>query len=545
MSSYQYWLDHVKEKELHDELVNMSEEQKTDSFYKELSFGTGGLRGTLGVGTACMNIYVVQRATQGIAEYIQKKFKKHYWKVAVGFDTRIKSDIFAQTVCNVLSFYDIETYCFNEPIPTPCVSYATRELNCCMGIVITASHNPKEYNGYKVYGKDGCQITDETAKEIYSKIQNSEYFFEYRSNIDLIHTMPEEIYDSYLKKVSSLSIQNIQDKSMKIVYTPLYGTGLKPVTDVLIKNAYENVILVKEQAIWNGNFPTCPKPNPEEPSAMRLGIECATKNDADIVLATDPDCDRVSIAIKEDNNYRIISANELGCLLLDYICQFKAKKGDVFCKSIVTTDLAELIAQHYHLKTINTLTGFKYIGEQIGYLEKLHEEDRFVFGFEESCGFLSGTFVRDKDAVIASLLICEMASYYNSINVSLSSKLNSLYSQYGYCLNIQDSFTYQGAKGAKTIENIMHTFRYEIQKIGNFNILMKKDYLQGIDNLPKSNVIKMYLENNHSIIIRASGTEPKVKVYYSLIEKNEEIAKELKNNLSNYIQDIVNTCVSL
>lgn len=539
MSLYNYWLDHVEDKELHDELVKMSEEKKTNSFYRELSFGTGGLRGILGTGTACMNIYVVQRATQGIAKYIRTKFSRKQWKVAIGYDTRIKSDLFAQTVANVLSFYGIETYCFNEPIPTPCVSYATRELSCCMGIVITASHNPKEYNGYKVYGKDGCQITDKIAKEIYSKIKNSKYFFEYISNIDLIHTMPKEIYDSYLKKVSSLSIRNIQDKSIKIVYTPLHGSGLKPVTDILKLNGYKNIVLVHEQTSWDGNFPTCPKPNPEEPSAMKLGIECAKKNDADIILATDPDCDRVSIAIKEDKEYRIISANELGCLLLDYICQFKARKGDIFCKTIVTTELAELIAQHYHLKTINTLTGFKYIGEQIANLEKIHEEDKFIFGFEESCGFLSGTFVRDKDAVIASLLICEMASYYSSINVSLSSKLDLLYSKYGYCLNAQDSFIYEGAKGQKIIENIMNTFRYEVQNIGKYNIIIKKDYLQGVDNLPKSNVIKLHLENNQSLIIRTSGTEPKIKIYYFIIAQNKEFAEKEKEILFADIEKII------
>ena len=353
-------------------------------------------------------------------------------------------------------------------------------------------------------------------------------------NRNYIETISYEVYKKYLDLVEKVKVKDVYDTSVKIVYTPLNGTGLKPVTDILKRIGYSNLILVKEQEAHDGNFPTCPKPNPEEVTAMELGIKYAKDNDADIVLATDPDCDRVSIAIKTKNDYRILSANELGCLLLDYICTNTSVNNGVFCKTIVTTDMAELIAQHYKLRTINVLTGFKYIGEKIDEVG-----DKFVFGFEESCGFLKGSFVRDKDAVIASMLICEMFANYKNEGITLLDKLNDLYKQYGYCLNTQHSYTFEGAKGNKIISELMESFRYELQAIGKYKIILKKDYLQGIDNLPKSNVIKMYLDNNCSLIVRSSGTEPKLKCYFSIIQDTENQSKQMEQELSITINDYI------
>ena len=535
MGVYEEWLREVDDENLHNELISMDETEKENAFYKELSFGTGGLRGILGAGTACMNQYVVARATQGLSKYIKNNYPKNKWKVAIGYDTRLMSKDFSEVVCKVLAFNSISSYVYEEPMPTPCVSFATRELNCCCGVVITASHNPSKYNGYKVYNEKGCQITNEAADLIYSEIKNSDYFFNYSEyKRDCIQNIPHEVYKKYLDLVEKVKVKDVNDASVKIVYTPLNGTGLKPVTDILKRIGYSNIILVKEQEAHDGNFPTCPKPNPEEVSAMELGIKYAKDNDADIVLATDPDCDRVSIAIKTKDDYRILSANELGCLLLDYICTNSSVDNGVFCKTIVTTDMAELIAQHYKLRTINVLTGFKYIGEKI-------EEfgDKFVFGFEESCGFLKGSFVRDKDAVIASMLICEMFANYKNDGIILLDKLNDLYKQYGYCLNTQHSYTFEGAKGNKIISELMESFRYELQAIGKYKIILKKDYLQGIDNLPKSNVIKMYLDNNCSLIVRSSGTEPKLKCYFSIIQDTENQSKQMEQELSITINDYI------
>lgn len=535
MRIYEEWLREVDDDNLHNELILMDETAKENAFYKELSFGTGGLRGILGAGTACMNQYVVARATQGLSNYIKNNYSKRDWKVAVGYDTRLMSKEFSEVVCKVLAYNSITSYVYEEPMPTPCVSFATRELNCCCGVVITASHNPSKYNGYKVYNEKGCQITNEAADLIYSEIKKSDYFFDYSQyNTNYIENIPDKVYKKYLDLVEKVKVKDVKDTSVKIVYTPLNGTGLKPVTDILKRIGYSNIILVKEQEAHDGHFPTCPKPNPEEVSAMDLGIKYAKENDADIVLATDPDCDRVSIAIKINEDYRILSANELGCLLLDYICANSSFNNGVFCKTIVTTDMAELIAQHYKLRTINVLTGFKYIGEKMDEVG-----DQFVFGFEESCGFLKGTFVRDKDAVIASMLICEMFANCKNEGTTLIDKLNGLYKQYGYCLNTQHSYTFEGAKGNKIISELMDSFRYEVQSIGKHKIILKKDYLQGIDNLPKSNVIKMYLDNNCSIIVRSSGTEPKLKCYFSIIQDTERQSKQVEKELADVINEFI------
>lgn len=536
-----YWQEHVQEDYLLDELNHMTDEEKIDAFYQDLKFGTGGLRGILKVGPACMNLYVVKRATLGVVSYILKKIRRNRRKVVIGYDTRHRSKEFAQLTAQVLSAFDIDVYMFQEPLPTPCVSFAIRALQACMGIMITASHNPAIYNGYKVYGQDGCQITNGIAKEIYQEILQHDYFEDIPdAQSEKIVDIPEEVLNTYFDQVLSQQVQIVDPRSLKIVYTPLYGTGRKPVQEVLKRAGFKNVSIVKEQEMPDGDFPTCPKPNPEEEKALALAIKQAQQEQADIVLATDPDCDRVSIAVKQKDTYVILSANELGCLLLDYICAYSQNiENKVFLKTIVTTDLSEMIASHYHVRTINTLTGFKYIGEQIYLLEKEGKEDQFLFGFEESCGFLKGSYVRDKDAVVASLLICEMAAFYKTQNQTLSMKNQELYQRYQTCLNMQSSYKLEGAKGKEYMDQIMEAFRYEIQMIGKESIVLKKDYKQGIDHLPPSNVIKLYLSNNASIVLRPSGTEPKLKVYYSILADDMEICHQIQKPLEDAISKII------
>ena len=536
-----YWQEHVQEDYLLDELNHMTDEEKIDAFYQDLKFGTGGLRGILKVGPACMNLYVVKRATLGVVSYILKKIRRNRRKVVIGYDTRHRSKEFARLTAQVLSAFDIDVYMFQEPLPTPCVSFAIRALQACMGIMITASHNPAIYNGYKVYGQDGCQITNGIAKEIYQEILQHDYFEDIPdAQSEKIVDIPEEVLNTYFDQVLSQQVQIVDPRSLKIVYTPLYGTGRKPVQEVLKRAGFKNVSIVKEQEMPDGDFPTCPKPNPEEEKALALAIKQAQQEQADIVLATDPDCDRVSIAVKQKDTYVILSANELGCLLLDYICAYSQNiENKVFLKTIVTTDLSEMIASHYHVRTINTLTGFKYIGEQIYLLEKEGKEDQFLFGFEESCGFLKGSYVRDKDAVVASLLICEMAAFYKTQNQTLSMKNQELYQRYQTCLNMQSSYKLEGAKGKEYMDQIMEAFRYEIQMIGKESIVLKKDYKQGIDHLPPSNVIKLYLSNNASIVLRPSGTEPKLKVYYSILADDMEICHQIQKPLEDAISKII------
>lgn len=541
---YREWIKQLDGTSFYDELSRMDEKQIEDSFYKELAFGTGGIRGVMGIGTAKINEFVIARATQGLANYmIHKKLRVGLKKVVIGYDTRNNSEKYAKIAANVLMNNGIKTYLFSEALPTPCISFAVRELKCFLGIVITASHNPSEYNGYKVYEKKGCQITNEMADQIYDEIKKVGYFdIDITNQGNQYNFVNETIYDSYIQSVLKQSISSDHNADVKIVYSPLNGTGLKPVTQVLKLAGFDQVILVEEQKNPDGNFPTCKKPNPEEIEAMQLGIEYAKNEQADLVLATDPDCDRVSIAVKNKDDFRILSANELGCLLLDFICSnVKILSDDVFMKTIVTTDLAELIAQDYGLRTINTLTGFKYIGEQIGLLEKKHKETSFVFGFEESCGFLRGTYVRDKDATVASLLICEMYAAYQSQGITLMDKLNEIYNKYGFCLNTQHSFKFDGASGSEKMNQIMDYVRYKVQTLGGYNVVLKKDYLPGIDNLPKSNVVKLFLDNNSSVIFRPSGTEPKLKVYFSIFGEEKSTCQTIEHKMVRWLTGITDS----
>lgn len=533
------------DKDIITELNGMDSVAIEDAFYRDLAFGTGGLRGVIGAGTNRMNIYTVAKASQGLANYIIERFPEKARRIAVSYDNRIKSDLFAKVASGVFAANGIEVYIYSELMPTPCLSFAVRRLHCCAGVMITASHNPAKYNGYKVYGSDGCQITTKAADEILIEIKKIDVFsglkrgefFDYLK-AGAIHYIEDDVYTEFIENVKRQSClgDTEVDKNASIIYTPLNGSGLKPVLRALKEFGYTNVRVVKEQEQPDGNFPTCPYPNPEIKEAMNLGIEYARKYDADLLLATDPDCDRCGIAVRDGEDYTLLSGNEVGLLMLDYICSRRIALGTmpedpVFIKTIVTMDLAERIADYYGVQTINVLTGFKFIGEQIGYLEKKGKEDSYICGFEESCGYLTGSYVRDKDAVNAAFIICEMFAYYRSLGISLIDKLKNIYQQFGYCLNTLHSYEFEGSAGLEKMQQIMKRFRSGISCISNYKVLQLLDYSQGIEGLPKSDVLKFILEGGHSVVIRPSGTEPKIKVYSSLIEQNYDIAVETEKKI--------------
>lgn len=541
---YERWLKEVKNEELLNELQNMNNKNIEDSFYKDLSFGTGGLRGTIGAGSNRMNIYTVAKATQGLANYLNKKYENP--SVVIGYDSRIKSDVFADVAADVFSANGIIVEKWSTLLPVPTVSYATRYLSASAGVMITASHNPSKYNGYKVYGADGCQITTEAAAEILAEINNVDIFndvkFEKKAEIKSI---PDDVLTAFIEEVKNQSVLFGEevDKNVAIVYSPLNGTGLVPVTRVLAEMGYSNVTVVEEQRNPDGNFPTCPYPNPEIKEALAVGLEYCKKYNADLMLATDPDCDRVGIAVKDKNGeYKLLSGNEVGILLLDYICSQRIKHNKmpekpVMVKTIVTMDLGEKIAEHYGVETRNVLTGFKFIGEQIGLLEKDGEADRYIFGFEESYGYLSGSYVRDKDGVNGAYLIAEMFSYYKTRGISLLDKLDELYSTYGYAHNTLQSYTFEGASGFTKMQEIMSKIREEgIEDLAGVKVVESLDYMEGLNGLPKSDVLKYYFEDGASVVIRPSGTEPKLKTYISTclgskaesIEENKVFEETLK-----------------
>ena len=426
INKYNEWLEFATDdKDLKQELLAMNDEQIEDAFYRDLAFGTGGLRGVIGAGTNRMNIYVIRKASQGLANYILKNFKDNR-SIAISYDSRIKSTLFAKTAAEVFAANGIKVFIYKELMPTPCLSYAVRELKCSAGIMVTASHNPSKYNGYKVYNDEGCQITDNAAKEILSEIDRLDYFkdpvfgdFDNLLKEGKIEYIDDEIYTRFINRVKEESLLKDEqiDKSIRIVYSPLHGTGLKPVTRILKESGFNNFIVVKEQEEPDGNFTTCPYPNPEIKEAMQVGIDYCRKYDADLLIATDPDCDRVGIATKNGNDYVLLSGNQVGILLLDYICSLRIKHGTmpkepVAIKTIVTTDMAKVIADNYGVRVIEVLTGFKYIGEQIEFLRRQGKESSYIFGFEESYGYLSSGYVRDKDAVDGAFLIAEMFAFY-------------------------------------------------------------------------------------------------------------------------------------
>ena len=548
---YNRWCALVKEdQDLIQELKDMKgdESKIEDAFYRNLEFGTGGLRGVIGAGTNRMNIYMVRRASQGLANYVNKHFKNP--SIAISFDSRIKSDVFARTSAEVFAANGIKVFIYKELMPTPCLSYAVRELHCSAGIMVTASHNPSKYNGYKVYGDDGCQITSKAAEEILNAINALDVFNDikhgdYQKLMEqgMVEIISDDIYTSFIERVKKESLLRDEkiDKSAQIIYSPLHGTGLKPVTRILKEAGFDRVIVVKEQELPDGYFTTCPYPNPEIKEAMALGIEYAKKYQADLLIATDPDCDRVGIAVKGKDDYVLVSGNQGGVLLLDYICSMHVKHGDmpkdpVAVKTIVTTDLAKAVADNYGVKMIEVLTGFKYIGEQIHNLEVVGKEDSFLLGYEESYGYLSGGYVRDKDAVDGVFLIAEMFAYCKQLGISLLDKLEELYKKYGYYSDFLNSFEFEGSSGFNKMNEIMKSFRQGVPSVAGIKVNNIKDYLLGVDGLPKADVLKLFLEDGSSIIVRPSGTEPKLKAYISIkgesLESNNEkyqlLIKDLK-----------------
>ena len=543
---YERWLTNaIADDDIVDELKTLNDKEIEDAFYCNLTFGTGGLRGVIGAGTNRVNVYTVAKASQGLANYLKNNFKKP--SISIGYDSRIKSDMFAKVAASVFAANEIEVNIWPTLMPVPTVSFATRYLHTSAGVMITASHNPSKYNGYKVYGADGCQITIEAAEAITNEIEKLDIFADIKnSNFEIgitngsIKYITDEVYTAYVEQIKNQSVLFGEkvNKDLTIVYSPLNGTGLKPVTRTLNEMGYTNIIVVKEQEQPNGHFPTCPYPNPEIKETMELGIEYAKKYNADLLLATDPDCDRVGIAVKNSlGEYELLTGNQTGILLLDYICKQRIKHSrmpvdPVMVKTIVTVDVAEQIASSYGLQSINVLTGFKYIGEQITKLELQNKTDSYIFGFEESYGYLTGTYVRDKDGVDASYMICEMFSYYATNRISLLDKLDELYNIYGYFINTLHSYEFNGSAGFAKMKNIMQLFRGDIKDFGGKKVVQLLDYSIGLNGLPKSNVLKFILEDNCSLVVRPSGTEPKLKIYISVSANDKISAEKVETEIS-------------
>ena len=551
---YQLWLKNaVDDIDLKKELLSMDEKEKEVAFYRDLEFGTGGLRGVIGAGTNRMNIYTVSKATQGFANYILKHFKEGKRSVAISRDSRIKGELFLNTAASIFAANGIKVYIYPYISPVPTLSFATRYLKCSAGVMITASHNPSKYNGYKVYGKDGCQLANDDADEVLSYIESLDIFkdikkmpFDLGFKKGLIKYIEPEVLTAFIQEVKNQSLlgKSRIDKDVSIVYSPLNGTGLVPVKRCLNEMGFTNITIVKEQEFPNGYFPTCSYPNPEIKEAMALGMEYAKKCDADLLVATDPDCDRVGIAVKNrEGEFVLFSGNETGCLLLDYICSRRRAlkimpEDPIMVKTIVSTPLAKRIADSYKVKTIDVLTGFKYIGEQIRLLEKRKKQNSYIFGFEESYGYLSGTYVRDKDAVNATELIVEMFAYYKSKGISLIDKLNELYQKFGYTLNTLYSFEFEGKEGFSKMQSIMKTLREDISSLGDMEIKEKIDYMKKVNNLPKADVLKFVLSDDEYFIARPSGTEPKLKAYISVSAKNKEEAKMKEEKIHSLLTEL-------
>ena len=560
MELYKLWCKKaVDDPDLQEELRSIEGDKDaiTDRFYRNLEFGTGGLRGVIGAGAYRLNVYTIRRATQGLADYVNGAFENG--SVAIAYDSRIKSDVFAKEAARVLAANGIKVYIYPELMPTPMLSYAVRNLKCSAGIVITASHNPAKYNGYKVYGDDGCQITLDVANTVIGKINSVPMFdgaklVSFSEGIEngTIEYISQDVIESYLDKVSEQGIHTdlVAESGLKVVYTPLNGTGNKPVRAILKKIGIKEVTVVPEQENPDGNFPTCPFPNPEIKEALAKGLELCEKVKPDLLLATDPDCDRVGIAVPDkDGNYVLFSGNEVGAMLLKYICQERIAMGTmpknpVAVKTIVTTDICKKIAAEYGVELREVLTGFKFIGEQIGFLEEKGEENRYIFGFEESYGYLAGSYVRDKDAVVGSMLICEMAAFYRTKGISLLDAREAMYKQYGNYVHSQISFQCEGASGMERMQEIMSGLRTNPPaEIGGLKVTTISDYVASETTdvatgaktkitLPKSDVLAFMLEGGASVIIRPSGTEPKIKAYYTTIGETREAAKALEDTIA-------------
>ncbi len=549
---YKLWCERATEdSDIRRELAEMAEDEAavSDAFYKELEFGTGGLRGVIGAGTNRMNIYTVGKASQGLAAYVNSVTENG--KIAIAYDSRIKSELFAKTAASVFAANGIKVYIYKELMPTPMLSYAVRALGCDAGVVVTASHNPAKYNGYKAYGADGCQLGLEAADYVLSIMNGIDIFsgvkkldFEEAVKNGKIEYISDEVIEAYLNSVLACRVApEVDFTSLNVIYTPLHGSGNKPVRKILEKIGVKNVTIVPEQELPNGNFPTAPYPNPEIREAFECALRLAKDVKPDLLLATDPDCDRVGIAVNKGGNYRLLTGNDVGALLLDFVLARRTANGTlpknpIAVKTIVTTELCGKIAAAYGCELRDVLTGFKFIGEQITALEKNGEENRFVFGFEESYGYLGGTYVRDKDAVIASMLICEMVAFYKEKGLLLTDVLDGLYKKYGYYFCAQKSFTCEGESGMKQISAIMERLRNEVPaEIAGDMVVRFDDYGTSVshcltDNtekpitLPVSNVLCFYTSSGSSLIVRPSGTEPKIKLYLGSVGETEAASAE-------------------
>ena len=557
-NEYEKWLTNATQDfDLIEELQSIkgNDSEISDRFYRSLEFGTAGLRGIIGAGTNRMNIYTVGAASQGLAEYVNSITPNG--KVAIAYDSRIKSDLFAKHAASVFAANGVTVYLYPELAPTPMLSFAVRYLKCDAGAVLTASHNPSKYNGYKAYGNDGCQLGPKESDYVTSIINSFDMFkdvkdcdFDEALKAGKIEYISREVIDSYLDNVLAQSCidENYNLDDLKIIYSPLHGTGNKPVREILNKIGVKNVKVVKEQELPDGNFPTVAFPNPEFKEAFDLALNMSKDFDADILLATDPDSDRVGVAIKNNGNYTLLNGNEIGALMLNYLLLRKTElgtlpKNPVAVKTIVSTELCKPICQKYGCTLIDVLTGFKFIGEQILLLEQKGEENRYILGFEESFGYLSGSYVRDKDAVVGSMLICEMVAYFKSKGLNLLQVLDELYKEFGYYKNLQHSITCEGISGMEDMKNAMQNLSKNPPKeIAGIKVVTVKDYNNSIStnlltnstekiNLPTSNVLAYELENKSTVTVRPSGTEPKIKVYVSAVEQDEKSAVELSNKL--------------
>ena len=553
LDDYKRWMDtELEDAALTEELKSIEgkDDEIKDRFAVALKFGTAGLRGVLGAGSNRMNIYVVRQATQGLANWVKTQGGSQL--VAISYDSRINSDVFAKTAAGVLAANGIKVRIYDALMPVPALSFATRYYQANAGIMVTASHNPAKYNGYKAYGPDGCQMTDEAADIVYAEIQKTDILtgakvmdFEEGLKKGLIEYVGEDCKEALYQAIEARSVRPgiCASAGLKLVYSPLNGSGLVPVTRVLKDIGITDVTIVPEQQYPDGNFPTCPYPNPEIFEALRLGLELAKKTGADLMLATDPDADRVGIAMKcPDGSYELVSGNEMGVLLLDYICAGRIEKGTmpknpVAVKSIVSTPLADAVAKNYGVELRSVLTGFKWIGDQIAKLEAAGEVDRFIFGFEESYGYLAGPYVRDKDAIIGSMLICEMAAYYRSIGSSIKQRLEEIYEKYGRYLNKVDSFEFPGLTGMDKMAGIMDGLRENPPaKIGEYAVVKVTDYKKPEETgLPAANVLVCKLEGGAEVIVRPSGTEPKIKTYFTTLGKNLAEAQAQKEALASAI----------
>ena len=557
LDEYKRWSQaQLEDPALTKELAQIAgdDDQIKERFAVALKFGTAGLRGVLGAGINRMNIYVVRQATQGLANWVKTQGGNQL--VAISYDSRINSDVFAKEAAKVLAANGIKVRIYDALMPVPALSFATRYYGANAGIMITASHNPAKYNGYKAYGPDGCQMTDDAAAVVYAEIQKTDVLagaklvsFEEGLASGMIQYVEEACKEALYDAIKARSVRPglCKTAGLKLVYSPLNGSGLVPVTRVLHDIGITDITIVPEQQYPDGNFPTCPYPNPEIFEALRLGLELAKKSGADLMLATDPDADRVGIAIKcPDGSYELVSGNEVGVLLLDYICQGRIENGTmpknpVAVKSIVSTPLADAVAKSYGVEMRNVLTGFKWIGDQIARLEKAGEVDRFIFGFEESYGYLAGPYVRDKDAIIGSMLICEMAAYYRSIGSSIKERLEAIYAKFGRYLNKVDSFEFPGLSGMDKMAAIMDSLRKDPPaEIGGYKVTKVTDYEKSEETgLPAANVLIYALDGGATVVVRPSGTEPKIKTYFTTLGKDLAEAQAQKDKLAEALKPIL------